>query len=404
MFKKSIVLIFAFLTVASASNFASFKYGLTSIDNDGGADFSQHSFEADIKFDNGYNIAPRLGLSYVNIDKRGESVSGLLQLNIEGVYDFISNYELTPYIFGGGGYEHVISSRKNFDSQLFLDLGVGAFYPISNRLNLLGELKSMYMLNGDSDQDAEFAFYIGVSMPLLDSVDANGVDSDGDGVVDNFDRCPMTPYGVQVDNSGCPLSQIVQIDSDNDTVPDNRDRCPNTPIGIGVDENGCPVVKSEELVLEEKPVVLHTKPKPSIADSDADGVKDEIDECPNTPKGFSVNEFGCPIKKNLQIRFKPNSWLIPSQESWKIKEFANFLKKYPNAKVDIVGYTDVSGSRERNLLLSKKRAQSVKDMLIGYGIRADRIRAIGKGDLNPIAPNDTPQGREKNRRIEAVIR
>jgi opacity protein-like surface antigen len=64
------------------------------------------------------------------------------------------------------------------------------------------------------------------------------MDSDGDGVPDDQDRCPNTPFGTRVDSFGCP----VVVDSDGDGVPDDRDRCPNTPMGTQVDSTGCPVV------------------------------------------------------------------------------------------------------------------------------------------------------------------
>jgi OOP family OmpA-OmpF porin len=88
----------------------------------------------------------------------------------------------------------------------------------------------------------------------------------------------------------------------------------------------------------------------------------------------------------------------------KISEFANFMRRYPNARIKIIGYTDTSGHRSKNKVLSLKRAQSVKSLLVQYGINSSKITAIGKGDLNPIATNDTVEGREKNRRIEAVLK
>lgn len=63
------------------------------------------------------------------------------------------------------------------------------------------------------------------------------VDSDGDGVPDDQDRCPNTPFGTRVDSYGCPMV----VDSDGDGVPDDRDRCPNTPVGTQVDSSGCPI-------------------------------------------------------------------------------------------------------------------------------------------------------------------
>lgn len=82
---------------------------------------------------------------------------------------------------------------------------------------------------------------------------------------DSEDKCPGTPSGIVVDDSGCPL------DSDKDGVPDYMDNCPNTKMGIPVSKNGCP------------------------SDSDGDGVPDYLDQCPNTPHNVTVNFNGCPF-------------------------------------------------------------------------------------------------------------
>jgi outer membrane protein OmpA-like peptidoglycan-associated protein len=82
---------------------------------------------------------------------------------------------------------------------------------------------------------------------------------------------------------------------------------------------------------------------------------------------------------------------------------AAFLNKYPNRKVLIEGHTDSTGSAELNLDLSERRAQSVKIALLERGIAFDRIDTIGYGKDKPIADNDTPSGRQQNRRVEIVI-
>ncbi len=424
MIKKSVLLAAMILgsqILYAEGSLATLKYGLTSIDYDDGFDFSKDSFRIDALFDQGYVIKPRVGLGYVNIDESEEQggVSSLIQLDAEGVYEVESNYLLTPYLFAGLGYEHVVDARPNFDSSFYVDGGIGLRYPLPNDINIVGELKALQMLKSNSNQDAEFAFYIGVGIPF------GGVssprDSDGDGVYDYADMCPNSPHGSRVDISGCPpKTAIAYHDSDGDTIPDSIDVCPNTPAGVGVNDRGCPVRAEvvakpfnsvEPAILETAPLATTTvlipeeKPvkKELIVDSDGDGVPDASDQCANTPKGFSVNSIGCALKKTLDVKFEPNSYLVTAASQPSVKKFADFLKRYPNARVKIVGYSDSSGNRARNRLLSEKRAESVKKLLIGYGIPASKITAIGKGDLNPIATNDTPEGREKNRRIEAEI-
>ncbi len=86
-----------------------------------------------------------------------------------------------------------------------------------------------------------------------------------------------------------------------------------------------------------------------------------------------------------------------------IDNLAAFLDKYPDRKVMIEGHTDSTGSTELNLDLSERRAQSVKIALLERGISFDRIGTVGYGKERPIASNDTPAGRQQNRRVEIVI-
>ncbi|MFZ2806593.1 MAG: OmpA family protein [Desulfosalsimonadaceae bacterium] len=86
-----------------------------------------------------------------------------------------------------------------------------------------------------------------------------------------------------------------------------------------------------------------------------------------------------------------------------IDNLAAFLDKYPDRKVMIEGHTDSTGSTELNLDLSERRAQSVKIALLERGISFDRIDAVGFGEDKPIAGNDTPDGRQQNRRVEIII-
>ncbi len=84
-------------------------------------------------------------------------------------------------------------------------------------------------------------------------------------------------------------------------------------------------------------------------------------------------------------------------------ELAEALKSFPDRKLTLLGYTDNIGKSSYNKSLSEKRAIAVKTFLINRGVDAKRITSNGYGDAKPVASNDTPEGRQKNRRVELVI-
>jgi len=91
-----------------------------------------------------------------------------------------------------------------------------------------------------------------------------------------------------------------------------------------------------------------------------------------------------------------------------IKKMKKIIKKYPASKILITGHTDnvppAKGDRD-NFQLSKARADAVKFYLVNMmGIKEDRIETEGDGDMYPVASNGTARGREKNRRVEIIIR
>jgi OOP family OmpA-OmpF porin len=195
------------------------------------------------------------------------------------------------------------------------------------------------------------------------------LDSDGDGVVDEADKCPNTPRGMEVDAQGCPL------DSDGDGVINNADKCPGTPPGVSVDGYGCP------------------------QDSDGDGVPDYLDQCPSTPAGATVNEVGCWSLKATML-FNTNSSYMKSEAHPLLDEVATILEKNPQIKVEIQGYADNTGTAEYNQWLSERRAKRVMDYLVSKGIARERLQAKGYGSTRPVASNATEEGRAQNRRVE----
>lgn len=283
------------------------------------------------------------------------------------------------------------------------------------------------------------------STPVGARVDANGCefDADGDGVTDVNDRCPTTPAGVQVDASGC------EIDSDSDGVPDSRDRCAGTPAGTPVDDQGCerPQDGDHDGVPDTVDRCLDTPAGVAVdaegctraTDADNDGVADSLDRCPGTSFGTPVDAMGCAADQGpgpdtgaaapggtgsqagaatgaasdsvravaqgdivvLQgVNFASGSATLLPESMQVLDSVAGDLLDNPDLAIEVGGHTDNTGSAATNRRLSGQRAEAVRSYLIGKGIPASRLSAVGYGPDRPIASNRTQEGRAANRRVE----
>ncbi len=145
-------------------------------------------------------------------------------------------------------------------------------------------------------------------------------------------------------------------------------------------------------------------------DSDGDGVVDANDACPNTNRNLAVDARGCVILDadqrdlTLAINFDYDQSVIKDEYQDEIEEFADFMREYNNTRATIEGHTDSRGSEAYNQALSERRANAVRNELImRYGIAASRLTAVGFGESQPVASNDTDAGRAQNRRIHADV-
>jgi OOP family OmpA-OmpF porin len=138
-------------------------------------------------------------------------------------------------------------------------------------------------------------------------------------------------------------------------------------------------------------------PKP--LDSDGDGVTDDLYQCPNTPKGATVDARGCWTYAAV-VLFDFDSAEIKSEAFPMLDEAVLILKKNPAMKVEIDGHTDNTGSAAYNMNLSERRAKSVMKYFVDKGVEAGQLNTKGFGFTKPAASNDTKQGRAKNRRVE----
>lgn len=261
-------------------------------------------------------------------------------------YAFGQRSEFTPYILAGlGGVYNDVVGSANDEFTPYLNVGAGFTRAIfgNEQLRLRGELRAIY-------DDYKF--------------------QDQDGMVDY-----RAMLGLEM-GLGAPREVIREV---------------------------------EKVVIKEVPVervVVQEVAPAAVVDSDGDGVPDDRDLCPNTPAGARVDANGCVIEQTLVMRditFEFNSARLTTNAQRLMENVVSFLRSDPEARITISGHTDSIGSEAYNLKLSRDRANEVRDYLVGYGIDASRLTALGFGKARPIASNDTEIGRETNRRVEFRI-
>lgn len=198
---------------------------------------------------------------------------------------------------------------------------------------------------------------------LMDTPCPQPLDSDGDGITDDKDKCPGTPAGRKVDADGC------ELDRDGDGIVDGADACPDV---YAKTADGCPLA-----------AVTETKPAPVYA------------------AGTTTEPAPIPRRLVLEgVNFDFDKSVLRQEDRDIIDQNAADLKEWGDVDVEVSGHTDSVGSDKYNMGLSLRRAESVRAYLISKGISADRLTVKGYGESQPIESNDTDEGRFKNRRVE----
>lgn len=233
-------------------------------------------------------------------------------------------------------------------------------------------------------------------------------DKDGDGIIDKEDECPDVA-GLK-EFMGCP-------DKDGDGTPDAFDNCPDV---FGPKEyKGCPDRDGDGLLDSEDACPDLAGPKENKGcpwpDTDKDGVLDKDDACPTTPGLLELK--GCPPpppmkekeKKILEkafssLEFATAKDVIKAVSFPSLNDLAKIMKEHTaDWTLTLSGHTDNQGDADKNMLLSEKRSKAVKAYLVKKGVPESMIKVEWYGATKPIAENDTPAGRQKNRRVEMKV-
>jgi outer membrane protein OmpA-like peptidoglycan-associated protein len=227
---------------------------------------------------------------------------------------------------------------------------------------------------------------------IAPDVDDYDRDTDGDGYPDSVDGCPTEKEDGKPPQAtdGCPGNS----DRDGDGIPDVDDQCPDKAEDKDniQDKDGCP---------ED--------------DADSDGIPDVQDKCPTEPGKRSpiAEKFGCPsliemgeggtVQLLKPIEFETGRATIKPVSYPIMDEVVDLLKSRPSMRIGVYGHTDSRGIPGNNLKLSKDRAAAVRNYLTGKGVDPKRLESEGFGQTKPVAPNETDEGRAKNRRVEFKI-
>lgn len=333
------------------------------------------------------------------------SLSGVFTL---GTINWLNKQAtVLPYVSAGGGYMR-FHSKVGQDGALSYVDGDG--------------------LPTDEKPDAKTAFYIPVGVGAKFNV-ATGVNLDlsyhanfvnhkyFDGVIGSGgnDRFSGVRVGIEFALGNRNKPQLAVVNAPAQLALDLYER--NQDLKRQLDQ----AVEHNQQAIDGLRAQLDDAKK----DSDGDGVADIFDKCPNTENGVRVDGSGCPLPQPKQI-IKQEKVVVTQQDRKIVDEAISDLEfdlgkatirqsSYASLNkvaellinkhfsLKLAGHTDNTGSDALNMRLSKERAEAVKSYLVARGANATRIEAVGYGSTQPIATNDTPEGRQQNRRVEFTL-
>jgi len=341
------------------------------------------------------SVGANIGLAWMPTDQIDKSGSLTLDRSPEGQYYNGELYSIIGGVFDNTNYKPTINAIYNtnddFNNYMLL-VGVNRYYEYDNYDLYLGLLAgggvqewSYNPLHKTQEEDVSsdslvIALQAGAEYDLTQDLHL-GLNA----------KYYIHDYSAQLQSTDTTSTEINQAHSLSVSVGLRYSFGESTTKSAPVE-----VIQVEE---EIKAVVVPIV----VIDVDKDGILNENDICPNTPLDQKVDQDGCPEVIVLKFSFKSLSAKIQDKDESKLQGYADFLTKYTNYNVKIIGYTDSVGKKSVNQILSHKRAEAVVNNLIAKGVDTKQLSFEGRGEANPVADNATKEGRTQNRRIEAVM-
>lgn len=365
---------------------------------------------------------------------------------------FFPEYDLRPYAFAGFGYLGFSpdispegfskNSEGDASGSITLPLGVGLVWTISERLDFTAEFMKTLTFTDEMDNWVSevndnynmvsfgLTFYLGErSEPVQPEapVPVAPKDSDNDGLLDNDE---VSIYNTDPTNRDTDADGLIDgdevtryktdptlRDTDYDRLLDGEEVNSHRtdPKVKDTDNDGCSD-GDEVLDMNTNPLEKDTdgdalgdcdeknvyRTNPLVKDTDGDSaddgkeVRDGTD--PLVADVLQIKESGEIVLEG--INFETNSANITPDSDPILRKALNTLRTNPDLRVEIQGHTDDVGGNAANSRLSERRANAVRDYMVQGGIDPTRMTARGYGEEQPLVPNDSPENRSRNRRIQ----
>ncbi|MET4081114.1 OOP family OmpA-OmpF porin [Pedobacter sp. UYP30] len=273
---------------------------------------------------------------------------------------------------GYGNSKTKSGNDKDYIHSFYIPVGVGVKFKVSERVN----------------------FNLGYTMNFVDEDNVDGVYAKGTSK-DKFS------YGYAGLEFSLGSSSKPSLEWSN-------------PLATMYDELKDPSLRQEVEALKNRVSNVEKAVEDLKKDTDGDGVSDQFDKCPGTPAGTAVDGSGCPLpamtapmadSSNVtgmeSIQFDFNSSVLKTESYPTLDKLSSSLREN-GGKANLKGYASSEGTAAYNMKLSKDRANSVKTYLVNSGVNSSQVMTKGYGEANPIASNDTEEGRIQNRRVETA--
>lgn len=339
-------------------------------DATGGVQFGVKDFETQLQY--AADLRGVINVATVDFLRRENSVNFTLSAG----YGLLA-YQPTTTLANGTINEQKPLNGDDYYKGAYIPVGAGVKFKVSDRVS----------------------FNLAYTMSFVDDFNVNGVVNGN--ANPNFDKFSYASAGLEFSLGSKAKPNLDWVN----------------PLAMMYDELKDPSLRQEVEALKNRVSNVEKSIEDLKKDTDGDGVADQFDKCAGTPAGTKVDGSGCPLPPPPApvvmapaapvftgwepIQFEFNSSVLKTEAYPVLDKLSSTLREN-GGKVTAKGYASSEGTAAYNLKLSKDRANSVKTYLVNSGVNASQVTAKGFGEANPIASNDTEEGRIQNRRVETT--